>query len=125
MRRLKIVRDILSNEIGRNIRVELSRAQHFPAPRLRIDPWKASTLPPKIPPGKTLGDGAIMSNIVKRILLGVALMAIAGVAQAQAPRSEPPLQPDPSTLDESAAPGANYDKADFRFWAPDGVARLD
>ena len=46
-------------------------------------------------------------------------------ASAQAPRNEPPLQPDPTTLDESAAPGANFDKADFRFWAPDGVAKLD
>lgn len=54
------------------------------------------------------------------------LLLIAGSVQAQAPREpQPPLQPDPTTLDESAPPGANYEKADFRFWAPDGVATLD
>ena len=66
-----------------------------------------------------------MTQIFKRISLGIALAAVAGMAQAQAPRSEPPLQPDSSTLDEAAPPGANYDKAEFRFWAPDGVAKLD
>ena len=62
------------------------------------------------------------------IQLGAAaslLLLLAGSADAQAPRREAPLQPDPSTLDESAPPGANYDKADFRFWAPEGVAKLD
>jgi poly(3-hydroxybutyrate) depolymerase len=54
------------------------------------------------------------------------LLLFAGLATAQAQRqAPPPLQPDPSTLDESAPPGANYDKADFRFWAPDGVSKLD
>jgi len=54
------------------------------------------------------------------------VLMLAGSAVAQAPR-EPrqPLQPDPTTLDESAPPGANYDKADFRFWAPEGIAKLD
>jgi len=58
---------------------------------------------------------------------GIALLLLlAGNASAQAPREQrQPLQPDPTTLDESAAPGANYDKADFRFWAPDGIAKLD
>ena len=66
-----------------------------------------------------------MSKILKRICVGAALVAFAGLAQAQAPRSEPPLQPDPTTLDEAAPPGANYDKAEFRFWAPDGAGKLD
>ncbi|HEY4275062.1 MAG TPA: hypothetical protein VGM68_06225 [Rhizomicrobium sp.] len=66
-----------------------------------------------------------MSNIVKRVLLGVAVVAVTGLTQAQAQRAETPLQPDPSTLDESAPPGANYDKADFRFWAPDGAGKLE
>jgi poly(3-hydroxybutyrate) depolymerase len=66
-----------------------------------------------------------MSRIFKQMSLSIALVAFAGMAQAQAPRSEPPLQPDPSTLDEVAPPGVNYDKAEFRFWAPDGVAKLD
>jgi dienelactone hydrolase len=66
-----------------------------------------------------------MSQFFKQISVGIALMAFAGMAQAQAPRSEPPLQPDPSTLDEAAPAGANYDKAEFRFWAPDGIAKLD
>ncbi len=66
-----------------------------------------------------------MSQVLKRISVGIALIAFTSLAQAQAPRSEPPLQPDPSTLDEAAPPGVNYDKAEFRFWAPDGVAKLD
>src|SRR5579859_7122382 len=59
---------------------------------------------------------------------GIALLLmLAGNAIAQAPREprQPPLQPDPTTLDESAAPGANYDKADFRFWARDDIGKLD
>ena len=58
-----------------------------------------------------------MSRMLNQISLSIAFVAFAGMAQAQAPRSEPPLQPDPSTLDEAAPPGANYDKAEFRFWA--------
>ena len=66
-----------------------------------------------------------MTSNWKSLSTGVAMLLLAGAAQAQAPRNEPPLQPDPTTLDESAKPGANYEKADFRFWAPDGIARLD
>ena len=47
----------------------------------------------------------------------VLLLMLTGSAGAQAPREPQPLQPDPTTLDESAPPGANYAKADFRFWA--------
>jgi poly(3-hydroxybutyrate) depolymerase len=62
---------------------------------------------------------------MRALIASLILFAGFGVAEAQAPRqAPPPLQPDPSTLDESAAPGPNYDKADFRFWAPD-VPRLD
>lgn len=53
---------------------------------------------------------------------GVALLLVlagGAVAQAPAPASTSEM------LDESAPAGANYDKAEFRFWAPDGVARLD
>jgi dienelactone hydrolase len=53
------------------------------------------------------------------------MLLLSNSAVAQAPRQEPPLQPDPTTLDESAPPGANYAKADFRFWAPDGASKLD
>ncbi|HWF63897.1 MAG TPA: hypothetical protein VN685_04725 [Rhizomicrobium sp.] len=58
---------------------------------------------------------------------GIALLLmLAGSASAQAPReARAPLQPDPTTLDESAPPGANYDKADFRFWARDDIGKLD
>jgi poly(3-hydroxybutyrate) depolymerase len=61
----------------------------------------------------------------KHVCATALLFLLMGSANAQAPRNEPPLQPDSTTLDESAKPGANYDKADFRFWAPDGVAKLD
>ena len=54
----------------------------------------------------------------------MAFVALAGLAQAQAQTPRPPLAPDPTTLDEAAPPGANYDKAEFRFWAPEGVAEL-
>jgi len=53
---------------------------------------------------------------------GVALLLVlasGAVAQTPAPA------PASDMLDESAQPGANYDKAEFRFWAPDGIARLD
>jgi poly(3-hydroxybutyrate) depolymerase len=71
-----------------------------------------------------------MSRILKQVSLGIAPIAFAGLtfiglAQAQAPRNETPPPPDPSTLDEAAPPGANYDKAEFRFWAPDGAGKLD
>jgi len=61
----------------------------------------------------------------KNICAAAILLSLATAADAQAPRNEPPLQPDPTTLDETVPSGANYDKADFRFWAPDGVAKLD
>ena len=69
-----------------------------------------------------------MSHILKGLPAAMALLLIASLtqaAQAQAPRTETPPPPDPSTLDEAAPPGANYDKAEFRFWAPDGVTKLD
>ncbi len=64
-----------------------------------------------------------MSKVFRRVVLAMALTALTGLAQAQTPR--PPLAADPSTLDEVARPGANYDKAEFRFWAPEGIAKLD
>ena len=67
-----------------------------------------------------------MSRNFTHLGAGLALLLlVAGSAHAQAPRRELPLEPDPSTLDESAPPGPNYEKADFRFWAPEGVAKLD
>jgi dienelactone hydrolase len=65
-----------------------------------------------------------MSKAFQRIFVAVAFVALAGLAQAQAQTPRPPLAPDPTTLDEAAPPGANYDKAEFRFWAPEGVAEL-
>ena len=35
-----------------------------------------------------------------------------------------PLSGRATTLDESAPPGGNYDKAEFRFWYPDDAAPL-
>ena len=36
-----------------------------------------------------------------------------------------PLQVAPSrTMDESVAPGNNYDKAEFRLWLPEGLASV-
>src|SRR5215831_1464815 len=49
---------------------------------------------------------------VIRTLLALALLVAAQPARAAA------------TLDESAPPGANYDKAEFRFWYPDGAELL-
>jgi poly(3-hydroxybutyrate) depolymerase len=43
----------------------------------------------------------------------LALTSAAAVAQQPAP---------PGVLDEAAPPGANYDKAEFRFWMPPGAA---
>ena len=76
---------------------------------------------PKMDKTNTQGTGAMINR--KHICASAFLFLLMGGASAQAPRNEPPLQPDPTTLDESAKPGANYDKADFRFWAPDGVAK--
>lgn len=63
-----------------------------------------------------------MSKRLRCVCVAIAALAFTGLAQAQAPA---PLQPDPTTLDEAAPPGANYDKAEFRFWAPEGIAKLD
>ncbi|HKD46777.1 MAG TPA: hypothetical protein VKB67_03770 [Rhizomicrobium sp.] len=63
-----------------------------------------------------------MLRIFGQMGAGVALLLVlagGAVAQAPAPASTSEM------LDESAPAGANYDKAEFRFWAPDGVARLD
>src|SRR5215831_8931930 len=49
---------------------------------------------------------------VIRTLLALALLVAAQPARAAA------------TLDESAPPGANYDKAEFRFWYPDAAGPL-
>ena len=49
---------------------------------------------------------------VIRTILALALVFAARPAAAAA------------TLDESAPPGANYDKAEFRFWYPDGAEPL-
>ncbi len=73
-----------------------------------------------------MGNGENMLRIFTQMGAGLALaLLLTANAAAQAPRQTPPLAPDPTTLDETAPPGANFDKAEFRFWAPDGVARLD
>ena len=50
-----------------------------------------------------------VSAMLRAIL--IALLATAGTASA-------------ATLDESAPPGGNYDKAEFRFWYPDSAGPL-
>ncbi len=51
-----------------------------------------------------------------KILSTVAIVALA-VVNASALRAQ-------AVLDDSLAPGTNYDKAQFRFWAPKGVDKL-
>ncbi len=46
----------------------------------------------------------------------VALAALASVTRAQTPGS--------GTLEDTIPPGVNFDKAEFRFWAPPGIASL-
>ena len=50
-----------------------------------------------------------VSAMLRAIIIG--LLATAGTASA-------------ATLDESAPPGRNYDKAEFRFWYPDSAGPL-
>ena len=54
-----------------------------------------------------------MQNVsaMLRTIIVIALLAAAGTASA-------------ATLDESAPPGNNYDKAEFRFWYPDSAGPL-
>ncbi len=49
-------------------------------------------------------------------VVGVALLAVGSTARAQAPGA--------STLEDTIPPGANFDKAEFRFWTPPGAATL-
>ena len=75
------------------------------------------------------------SHWTKFSLAALLMLAASGaaLAQDQAPAAQarparaapPPLAADPSTLDEAAPPGDNYDKAEFRFWAPEGAGKLD
>ena len=44
------------------------------------------------------------------------LTTLAGIAPAQATK--------PGTLEDTIPPGANFDKAEFRFWTPPGAATL-
>jgi poly(3-hydroxybutyrate) depolymerase len=61
---------------------------------------------------------SLSSSMVRRMLIAtsLALASIAHHAVAQAPSH--------IVLDESIAPGNNYDKAEFRFWMPEGNAPL-
>src|SRR6185312_6397015 len=53
-------------------------------------------------------------------LASVCSMGVAPAALAQAAATTPV-----GVLDDSVPPGNNYDKAQFRFWAPAGVTHLD
>src|SRR5262252_2639658 len=56
-------------------------------------------------------------RLVSAIALGLISLSVGGrVAGAQGSAA--------STLDDTIPPGANFDKAEFRFWAPPGVATL-
>ena len=60
-----------------------------------------------------LRDNLIRGGALRAIAVAAAL-AIGGAASA---RAQSPTQAG-TTFDESAAPGVNYDKADFRLWLP-------
>ncbi len=62
-----------------------------------------------------------MSQIARLCCAAVALFLFAYPAQKALAQSAPASD----TLDAAAPPGANYDKAEFRIWAPPGIAKLD
>jgi poly(3-hydroxybutyrate) depolymerase len=53
---------------------------------------------------------------MKQIILGLIVLLAAGSAAAQTPAA--------TVLEETAAPGRNYDKADFKLWLPEGIASV-
>jgi poly(3-hydroxybutyrate) depolymerase len=55
--------------------------------------------------------------------LGCAI-AIAGCSHAIRPASNPAQTSAKGLMEEAAAPGANYDKAEFRFWYPRNAGAL-
>jgi poly(3-hydroxybutyrate) depolymerase len=61
-----------------------------------------------------------MPSLFRRVVVTVFGCVIGAAACNRATRSAPsPAQPSASgVMDEAARPGANYDKAEFRFWSP-------
>ena len=53
---------------------------------------------------------------MKNIVAGLFVLLLSGSAAAQVPVG--------TVLEETAAPGRNYDKADFKLWLPDGVSSV-
>lgn len=62
-----------------------------------------------------------MSQIARLCCAAIALFLFAQPAQ----KAQAQAAPGSGMLDYTAAPGANYAKAEFRFWAPPGIAKLD
>ena len=57
---------------------------------------------------------------MKRALLAIICAITVGVHAQQRAASAPPA----GAIEETVAPGANFDKADFRLWLPTGVAKV-
>src|SRR5262245_61567847 len=55
--------------------------------------------------------------------LGLIVALQATVATRAQQRAQAPA-PSPGALEETIPPGANFDKAEFRFWAPKDIASL-
>src|SRR6185295_1595198 len=58
-------------------------------------------------------------------MMKLASLAVTALAFGVAGASQLPAQAAPAgTLEEVIPPGANFDKAEFRFWSPPGSAKL-
>jgi poly(3-hydroxybutyrate) depolymerase len=65
-----------------------------------------------------------MSNHARRLSLVAGLVALSLPSPAVAQVSARAPSAGSAVLDDSVPPGDNYDKAQFRFWAPPGTDRL-
>jgi len=54
----------------------------------------------------------------------IAALGIAGLSLSLPPAAAHAQAPEAATLDDAAPPGANYDKAEFRFWYPHDAGPL-
>jgi poly(3-hydroxybutyrate) depolymerase len=65
----------------------------------------------------------IPSIVTRWGLVAACVAAFAAPGHAQRGGAEPQAAPTPGAIDESAPPGANFDKAAFRLWLPPGIGK--